>query len=120
MKDIDQLLKEQEHPKPGTADQKLIEALGQELPILLGPDFADKVMMKIAAGERRSQVRFWLIMGLGVLAFFALGFTGLVFFIGWENLAGLKNIAIYGVLIGLLVVFIQYLDHLLLPRVKLA
>lgn len=120
MKDINQLLKEQENPKPGSVESKLLESLEQELPMFLGSDFTEKVMMKIAQGEKRSQARFWLVMGLGVLTFFALGFMGLVYFVGWENLSGLKNISIYGVLIGLLVVFIQYLDQMLLPRVRLA
>lgn len=119
MKDIDQLLKDQENPKKGSVEFDMIKSLETEFQMSFGNQFADKVMSKILAAERKSQQRFWLVLGLGVLSFFTLAFFGLLYFIGWESLAGMKNMAIYGVLIGLLVVFIQYLDQLLLPRMKL-
>ncbi len=119
MKEIDQLLNEQENPEKGSTEFQLLKSLEKDFNFSFGAQFQEKIMMKILAQERKSQRRFWLILGLGVLSFFALAFVGLFYFIGWEGLIGMKNIALYGVLIGLLVVFIQYLDHLLLPRMKL-
>ncbi len=119
MKEIDQLLNEQENPKEGSTEFHVMKSLEKDFDFSFSAQFTEKIMMKILAQERRNQRRFWLILSLGVLSFFALAFVGLFYFIGWEGLIGMKNIAIYGVLIGLLVVFIQYLDHLLLPRMKL-
>lgn len=119
MKEIDQLLNDQENPKEGSTEFHLMKSLEKDFDFSFSAKFTDKIMMKVLARERKSQQRFWLILSLGVFSFFALAFVGLFYFIGWEGLIGMKNIAIYGVLIGLLVVFIQYLDHLLLPRMKL-
>ena len=119
MKEIDQLLKEQENPQKGSTEFHVMKSLEKDFECSFSDQFTEKIMMKILAGERKSQQRFWLVLSLGVLSFFALAFVGLYYFIGWDGLAGMKNIAIYGVLIGLLVVFIQYLDHQLLPRMKL-
>lgn len=120
MKEIDRLLNEQENPEKGSTEFHLMKSLEKDFDISFSSQFTEKIMMKIRAQERKSQRQFWVILSLGVLTFFALAFVGLFYFIGWEGLTGMKNIAIYGVLIGLLVVFIQYLDHLLLPRMKLA
>lgn len=119
MKEIDQLLKEQENPKEGSTEFHLMKSLEKDFDFTFSSKFTEKIMMKILAKERKSQQRFWLVLSLAVLSFFALAFVGLFYFIGWEGITGMKNIAIYGVMIGLLVVFIQYLDHLLLPRMRL-
>ncbi|WP_370086276.1 hypothetical protein [Ekhidna sp.] len=97
--------------------EKLIdEALKMEPTFQLRKDFKDKVVLTIRKKEKANQRRLYLWMTFGTLIIFGFGYGTIAYFIP-EALQNFGNMASWtsqlipiAVLVGLLVLVIQYLD----------
>lgn len=93
--------------------EKLIdEALKAELPFQLRGDFRDRIISIIQKKERRSQQRFYLLMALGMLTMSAVGIAIIFFYFPtiFSGSGTMTKILPLAVLIGVLLVVVQYLD----------
>jgi len=115
-KEIDQKLLEQEQSGPDSAYGFVMRSLEEEPGSLQSYTLADGVLHKLVKKKQRSGSNYWLIMALIATVFLALGFGSMVLFMGWETFSEIKGLSVYGILIGLMVVAIQYLDEKLLKR----
>lgn len=97
--------------------EKLIdEALKAEPAFQLRKDFKDRVVLAIKKKEKASQRRLYFWMVLGTLVIFGFGYCTIAYFIpsALESLgtvsSGTSQLVPIAVLIGLLIMVIQFLD----------
>lgn len=101
--------------------EKLIdEALKIEPAFQLRKDFKDKVVLAIRKREKANQRRLYLWMVFGTLIIFGFGYGTIAYFIpealqSFGNMtSGTSQLIPIAVLVGLLVLVIQYLDKRLI------
>lgn len=92
------------------------EALSTEPSFQLRKDFKDRVVQVVRKRERASQRRLYLWMALGTFIIFGFGYATMAYFMPTvlERFGGMTNtveqIVPMGVLIGIIIIAIQYLD----------
>ena len=91
-------------------DELIDEALRTEPTFKLKPDFKDKLVQLIRRKERMEQRRVYFFIMLGTLAIVGAGVGAIFFFADLEVFSGLGQLAPMAVLVGAIVVLIQYLD----------
>lgn len=91
-------------------DQIIEEALKVEPQFELGVDFKDRVTKMIKKKERRSQRRLYLLISLGVLVMFGAGAALIQYFGDFKSLSQFDQMGPFAIMIGGLIVVIQYLD----------
>lgn len=97
--------------------EKLIEdALSAETSFKLNQDFKNKVVQAIRKKERRAQRRIYLWMAFGILFMFFMGYGSLRFYFPdlLQNInqgQELNSLVPIAVIVGILVVIIQFLDQ---------
>ncbi len=114
-KELDRKLAEQE--KAGADSYRYImKALETEPSFDSSRTLADGVIHKLGKKRSHSRNNYWLSMLLITAAFVIIGFGSLMIFMGWEGFSEIKDLSIYGIMLGLMVVVIQYLDDKLFRR----
>lgn len=91
-------------------EQLIEETLRQEPHFKLGIDFKDGVVKAIKQRERRSQRKLYILMAVGIVAILAIGVGSLAFFGSLAAFKSMAQLAPLSVLIGSIIVLIQYLD----------
>lgn len=97
-------------------EELIDEALKTEPSFQLRKDFKDRVVHAIRKKEKASQRRLYLWMALGTIVIFGFGYGTIAYFMPTvlENFGGainsLENVVPLGVLAGVIVFIIQYLD----------
>jgi len=98
-------------------DDLIDEALKTELSFKLRGDFKDRVIQAIQRKEKASQRRLYLWMALGIVMIIGMGVGTIAYFmpsvfeaIGSSDTNGTEQIVPLGVLAGVLVLVIQFLD----------
>ena len=114
--DIDQQLRKQETADRDSTYHLLMQALDREPTVASNRTLADGELHKLAKKKERSKRNYWLSMVLMTTVFVMLGFGTIVIFMGWESFREIKDLSIYAILIGLMVVAIQYLDDKIWKR----
>ncbi|MEM9327681.1 MAG: hypothetical protein AAGA85_18580 [Bacteroidota bacterium] len=114
--EIDKQLAQQEKAPAGSLYGTIITALEEEPMVPTSHTLTDGVLHKLSLRKEQSKRRYWLFVLLITTSFVVVGFGSLVIFMGWESFREIKDLSIYGILIGLMVVLIQYLDDKLLKR----
>ena len=97
-------------------DKVIEDALKIAPTFQLGGDFKDRVTRLIRKNERRTQRKFYLLISMGVLLMFGVGLGMLEYFESMGVLSHLNQIVPVAVLLGGLVVMIQYLDKKLVKE----
>lgn len=103
-------------------EQLIDEVLRTEPDFQLRKDFKDRVVQIIKRQEKASQRKLYFWMALGTLVIFGFGYTTIAYFLPgtFESLNsfndGLSGIIPLAVLIGLLIIVVQYLDKRLVKN----
>lgn len=104
----------------GRVDEIIEKALKSEPKLEFSEGFADKVVRTIRKKESQNQRKLYLWMALGCLVMFAFGFAIMKTFVpGYlDGFSGdqFNKVIPLAVIIGLIVVFIQYLDQKLVKE----
>ncbi|SNT29217.1 hypothetical protein SAMN05421640_3232 [Ekhidna lutea] len=103
-------------------EQLIDEALKTEPSFKLGGNFKDRVVLVLRKKEKSNQRKLYFLMALGMLVIFGFGYGTISYFLPslFESFSGLKNmsdqIIPLAVLIGVMVIIIQYLDKKLIKN----
>jgi len=97
-------------------DQKLEEALKRPLEVSMPADFSDRVLTKIHQREAAMDSSMKWVYGLAMSGFLLSGLICLVIFADKDSLALLPEIGLWGLLIGVMVMVFQWLDHKLVRK----
>ena len=115
-KELDEQLKAQEQSDKRSAYGIIFDALEREPAFTQSHTLADGVLHKLQKSRDKSRRNYWMWMAMITAAFVIAGFGSILIFMGWESFSEMKDLSIYGALIGLMVVLIQYFDDKLLRR----
>ncbi len=96
--------------------RRIIEALEEKPRFELPDSFAKNVMGAIALKEEVAHRKYLLLVGAAVFSFLALGFAGLVYFMGWEGISNIRTTLIYALITAFFVAAIQYADQVFVKR----
>ncbi len=97
--------------KPKSLDELIDKAIGKSPEYELPGNFADQVLRKIAERQAASDRQvYWMQFG-AVAGFIVLSVICLAIFVDLKSLASLVDITGWAVILGVLIVIFQVLDH---------
>ena len=97
-------------------DQKLAEALKRPVEVSMSADFSDRVLAKIGKREVLMDRSVKWVYGLAMFGFLISASVCLLIFADRDTLVYLPQIGVWGLLIGVMVMAIQWLDHKLVRK----
>ena len=106
-------LKDPRHKK---SYEMVFEALGKQPDFKLSGDFAKKVIAKIDQLERKKKRGFYLLMSAGIVVMFGSFVAAMFYSYGPEGMSQFQDITTWGVMIGVIIAVVQYLDRKLIRK----
>jgi len=118
MKNIDELLKEQET----SGDfQALMNELSNSPTSEVDESFYHAVLSRLDQRAEFTTKRSLLFFSVSVAAFLILSFGGLVYSLGWESILEMRQTLFYGLITAGMIVVFQTADQILVkPKLKLS